>query len=212
MVRMLHAHRCNLDFEDTPMPSTNVQGGHLLNDQLSVSQRIIVRSGEKERCTAILVIALPTLRASKRVRHRRTDIDLLLTRRIVSSTSRETTLRFISAVLYRLTLLLFPPMRMVRRNVIGSQPDAMNKERRFISLGLNISRHSHVTCTSVLTRYANEISIIRDPFRSDILFLTIPSVLRYFRRPQKARIRQHNDLGDASLPSPMRLNGIIVGD
>ncbi|KYN42178.1 hypothetical protein ALC56_03316 [Trachymyrmex septentrionalis] len=75
MVRMLHAHRCILDFEDTPMPSTNVQGVHLLNDQLSVSQRIIVRSNGKERCTAVLVIALPTLRASVRVRHRRTDID-----------------------------------------------------------------------------------------------------------------------------------------
>ncbi|EGI64524.1 hypothetical protein G5I_07031 [Acromyrmex echinatior] len=180
MVRMLHAHRCILDFEDTPMSSTNVQGVHLLNDQLSVSQRIIVRSNGKERCTTVLVITLPTLRTSVRVCHRRTDIDathcqfdrrlvvimnvfiscfgynilllsndkcvVLLTRLIVSSPSRETRLRFISAFLYRLTLLLFPPRinsplytRMVRRNVIGSQPDAMNVTEVIILLTFVIS-------------------------------------------------------------------------
>lgn len=50
-------------------------GGHLLNDRLSVSRRIIVRSGARKRCTAVLVIALPTLRASRRARNRRADID-----------------------------------------------------------------------------------------------------------------------------------------
>lgn len=71
---------------------------------------------------------------------------VLLTRLIVSLPSRETRLRFISAVLYRLTLLLFPPrinfplyMRMVRRNVIGSQPDAMNVTEVIILLTFVIS-------------------------------------------------------------------------
>lgn len=58
---MLHAHRCALVFHERP-------GGHLLNDRLSVSRWIIVRSGAKARCTpVVLVIALPTLRAPRHV-------------------------------------------------------------------------------------------------------------------------------------------------
>ncbi|TGZ51208.1 Uncharacterized protein DBV15_03174, partial [Temnothorax longispinosus] len=119
-------------------------GGHLLNDRLSVSRRIIVRSGAKKRCTAaVLVIALPTLRASRRVRNR-----LGLTSTPRSDVRLPAKPGLISSALYidsRPMLLFLPGInsplytRIVRRNVIGSRPDAMNVTDVIILLTFVIS-------------------------------------------------------------------------